>query len=351
MKRKIFYSILILFIISLAGCIQVNKGKKDPIEKKKEDPIVINYDLSDKRAADIDSSFVDHNNEFALKIFKELLKDEEENVFISPFSISMALSMALNGANGETYNEMRNTLEFDGMTLEEINSKYLELQKSLEGVDNTLDLNIANSIWIRELFEVKQGFKDRNIVYFDSEVYTKDFSNSEIVTEINNWISEATNGLIEEMIKEVSPEAMLYLINAIYFKGEWKYQFKPEDTIEKDFHVNGEQAVTVDMMKNYGDFEFYQDEKLKLLRLPYGRDKVSMYFVQAEDDLDVLIDGMTMEGIEAKIDNLYITPKLNIEIPKFKVEYGIKELKDALINLGMEKAFAGADFSNISDTG
>jgi serpin B len=138
----------------------------------------------------------------------------------------MALGMTYNGANGSTKEAMEKTLELSGLTLQEVNESYKNLIKLLTNLDPKVKFQIANSIWYREMFPVEDEFVDINKTYFDAEVRGLDFSNPKASNIINGWVNEKTNGKIEKIVDDViNPLTMMFLINAIYFKGTWTYQF------------------------------------------------------------------------------------------------------------------------------
>lgn len=160
---------------------------------------------------------------FGLKVFKELaMAERETNIFISPLSISLALSMTINGAGGNTYNEMNDVLAFGNLSLEDINQSNRDLADLLTGLDNKVQFNIANSIWYRNTMTFKQDFIQRNTDYYSADVRPADFNDNATVDLINNWINSKTNGKINEVIDTIDPETVMYLINALYFNGGWK---------------------------------------------------------------------------------------------------------------------------------
>lgn len=196
---------------------------------------------------EISEGVTDSNSEFAVDIFKELNgKDLENNVFISPFSISTALTMTYNGAVGETKEEMEEALRYRNIEIEEVNNTYKNLIPYLSNVDKDVEIDISNSIWYREGEAIKEEFLSTNTDVFDAKVEGVDFTNPDTVDTINGWIEESTKGKIEKMLDAPLPgDVVMYLINAVYFKGTWKYEFDEEDTYDGLFtDINGnEQEV------------------------------------------------------------------------------------------------------------
>jgi serpin B len=238
--------------------------------------------------------------------------------------------------------------------LEEINQGYLNLIDSLENVDKQVQLGIANSIWIRDSFEplVKLDFTQRVKEYYESEVFTRDFGNPQTPDEINAWISNKTNENIEKMVDEIDPELVMFLINAIYFKGEWVTSFNESATKKADFFLSDGGTVKVDMMSKKGNFSYYEGEDFKAARFPYGRDKIAMYVFLPNRDitLDSFVESLSQEAWQKYVSGFKLVEGLEVKFPKFKLEYGVKRLNDVLEKLGMGIAFDpfNANFTGIA---
>jgi serpin B len=315
------------------------------------------YATSDGKAYSVDATLVCANTKFAFSLFRELVaEDMNRDIFISPLSISMALAMTYNGAEGTTKDAMAKTLNFGNMTLEEINLEYSKLIESLENVDHAVKLLIGNSVWMRKEFEpvVKSSFLERVGTSYDGEMFTRDFGNPQTVSEINDWVDKNTEGKIKEMIQELSPELVMLLINAIYFKGEWIIRFDEALTQPQDFFLLGGNTVKVDMMSTSGNFSYYSGENCQVARLPYGRDKIAMYVFLPDEgiSLDSFIASLNQTAHDEYVSRLQPMVDLIVRLPKFEVEYGAKRLNGVLKKLGMETAFDPyeANFSSIADT-
>ncbi|MDD4296083.1 MAG: serpin family protein [Ruminiclostridium sp.] len=296
-------------------------------------------------------SLVSANKEFSWDIFKKLnTEDSEKDIFISPFSISSMLTMALNGAEGTTKEALLTGLRYNGITIEELNKGYAYLMDRIISLDEKVELEIANSIWIRDGFEVKQNFIDTNRNFLGADVDTLDFSDTNAAGKINNWIADKTNNLITKMIDPpISRDVMMYLINAIYFKGEWTEAFKTMNTIEADFHAYDEKIDKVSMMQRSGKIEYYKNEDYQAVRLPYGNEKTGMVVILPNGDINEFIKDINDEKWNELISQLKPVADLNLKLPKFKMEYGVKGLNDTLSALGMGEAFSdSADFSGIA---
>lgn len=342
MIRKRVYQIIsiILIVFILSGCITV-----------KDDPGVT---VPDFEKDNLGQGFAEGNENFAFEIFRKLNKeDAQENVFISSFSISAVLSMIYNGAQGTTKEAMDEVLGYSDITLKEINESYQYLMSYLQDADPSVKLDIGNSIWIRDGFEVEKEFIERNETFYKALVENLDFNEEESISIINKWIDEATNGKITKMIDPpVNPLVIMYLVNAIYFKGEWTDKFDIKDTYKGTFNNLDAGKSEIDMMSRNGSVYYGDIEDAKVARLPYGEGKIVMYVVLPDAGVDVneYIDGFTKDKWLEVRRSVSKRQAVTLEIPKFKIEYGIKNLNDSLIDLGMGEAFGeDADFSGIAD--
>ncbi len=326
---------LIMMVAVTAGCSQNTENDKS-------------YDLNK-----INNEVTGRNVDFAFDIFREINREEKaENIFISPLSISTALTMTYNGALGDTLAQMEKGLRYEGLIIHEVNETYSNLLPYLSQTDKKVELNICNSIWYRQGEAIKEEFISTNQNVFDAEVKEADFSDPETVNAINKWIKESTKGKIDKMIDPPIPDqVVMYLINAVYFKGEWAAQFNIEDTFQTDFNgIDGFQ--TIDMMSMKGEVEYGEGYDYKAVRLPYGEGKTAMYFIlpEAGQDIDSFIRTMDSDKFNSVKDTLKNTEDVLLQVPKFKMEYGIKKLNDPLIAMGMELPFsAEADLSGIRE--
>ncbi|MCD4670420.1 MAG: serpin family protein [Actinomycetia bacterium] len=312
--------------------------------------ILVSTEESDEMADNVSRELIGANNKFAFDIFRELLaEDKGKNIFISPFSITTALAMAYNGAETDTKDAMAEVLGFSGRDLDDLNSNFSQLLVIIQSADPDIELDIANSVWKRSGFEVEEDYLDRVEQYYYSTVQDLDFSRSDAPDIINKWIEDATRGKIDKMINEIDAMVMMYLINAIYFKGDWTYPFDEELTRTDDFYLEDGSTVDVEMMGNYGDYKYSGDGDIEAVRLPYGRDMVSMYIMLPAEGtgLDWAIEEITGDSWIGFIDS-FAERELNLRMPRFEIEYGIKDLLPPLTRLGMGIAFTDrADFGGM----
>ena len=291
------------------------------------------------------------NNRFAFDMLKSLQEEDRENsIFFSPYSISTALSMLLNGASGEARKEMAVSLYYGGIDLDKLNERQLALKKSLEKGGEKVELSIANSIWAHLGVVPKESFQKALKEYYLSEFFTRDFSDKSVVGEINGWISDKTRGMIPAMLHDISPQSIMFLINAIYFKGIWAKEFDPELTREEAFTDYQNKKGKAQMMHQTLSVTFRETEEYKAVRLPYGEGEAAMYVILPREGLGLneFLDTLTLDKWETIIGSM-VTEKIELAIPKFKMSYGVKRLNDALMRVGMEKIFYSGSLMNIMD--
>ena len=301
-----------------------------------------------------DPNVVSANTKFGFNLFNEIRKtDQDKNIFVSPFSVSVALAMTLNGAAGDTEQAMVNTLQLQGLGSELINSGYSYLNQTLQTADPKVTLAIANSLWGKQGIPFKQDFLDRNAQYFNAEITTLDFSDPSASQTINMWVDNSTNGRIQKIVDDnIDPQMVLFLINAIYFKGSWQTKFDSENTRDAAFHLESGSTKQVPMMNRTDEYMHYVnlEDNFQAISLPYGDGQMSMYIFlpSRESNLTTFLDSLNAENWENWISQ-FQERKIWVQIPKFSLEYETS-LIDALTSLGMSVAFdeRQADFSRMA---
>lgn len=293
------------------------------------------------------------SNGFAFNFFREVVRheDPDSNVFISPLSAAMALGMTYNGARGETQAAMAQVLGLDHLTTQEANESFRSLIDLLRGLDPRVDFRAANSIWTRQGFTARPEFLDVNRKYFDAQVAALDFGGPKAVETINGWASDNTNGRIPEILKSIGADIVMLLINAIYFKGTWEYEFDRARTAEEPFTLRGGGQRTVSMMRHAGGayVGYYEGAGFRAVDLPYGGGAYSMTIVlpDAGRDVDSVVAGLSSEAWSALTEGL-TRDSVAIAMPKFQLRWD-DSLNAVLKALGMEVAFTGqADLSGIA---
>lgn len=314
-------------------------------EKIDEDPV---FEYT-KKSAEVIST----NNNFGLEMLQTIIQSEDKkNLLISPASISLALGMAYNGAETSTKEAFEEILNYEGLTREEVNNISMDLIHTLvtNVKDNTLE--IANSIWYHQDFPVLQNFIDINQLYFDAEVKELDFSKASSVDEINKWVKDNTHDKIEKIIEDLSPEARMVLINALYFNCLWEIEFDKDETKKEVFYNEDQRPYgEVDMMTTESSFNYASNDDFTAVELPYKNDKFSMHlFLPASGTtVDDLIEKLDGEIWNDWLDKYEMKDEVQVVLPKFKFDYE-REMGPDLIDMGLGVAFTGdADFSGISE--
>lgn len=347
MKSKFSTLFFLAFttILLVASCEKSNSE----INKDLPDPIKIDLRSSEAKMVKSDQQFA---FEFFANVFNEEAADKDDNFMVSPLSLSMALAMTWNGADGETKQAMQKVLRLDGYSDEEVNEYYKKLREALLKTDPSTKLAIANSIWTNKNVVIDSDFIKVNQDYFNSVVKSVDFADSKTVNELNQWAAENTNNLIDHVIDETDPMALMYLMNAIYFKGVWTSEFDAKNTTKKPFFYMNGKSKNVDMMHQKTDFNYTENQLLQMVELPYGNQAFSMLVLLPKEGkmlADIISDLQKGDSWTALASGLRKSD-VDLYLPKFKTEYS-KRLNDALINMGMGIAFdpSRADFSRMSD--
>lgn len=295
-------------------------------------------------------SVIASNNGFGFDLFQNLYEDDSsDNMMISPLSISLALAMTYNGAEGETQTAFENTLHLTNLSRDQINIIYQTLQNYLVRTDPKVRMNIANSVWSKQGTNVEKEFKDNIKEFYDAEFRVEDFSDPATLNEINNWVERNTEGKIQHILDHISSDDFMYLINAIYFKGEWANPFDIKDTYNGNFTDEKGVISTANYMTANMHIGYLDNDLFTALELAYGNKDYSMVILMPAEDKKVvdIVDELNDSNWNQWM-NSFSRPELNLHLPKFKFEYK-QELNDVLIQLGMENPFSNAaNFSGIS---
>jgi len=299
-----------------------------------------------------EGELIEANNAFAFKLFREINRQDTTggNVFISPLSVGMALGMAYNGAAGTTRDAMQETLELQGLTIDEINQSYRSVIDLLRNLDPGVEFSIANSVWYDLGETLQPSFLDVAATYFDAVAAQLDFASADAAPTINAWVSDATHGKIPEIVPDPIPgDIVAYLINAIYFKGNWTYQFDKDLTRKEPFYLADGTSVDVDMMSfpTKSPMRVASVDGVTIADLAYGGGAYSMTIVlpPAVDGAFTLAETVTQDQWDAWVAALDST-SWYVRMPKFTLEWE-DSLNKVLTALGMGVAFRGCDFSNM----
>jgi serine protease inhibitor len=339
-RNYLLYAILGLIILAIAiggGCSMFgSESMAAPVEE-------------------LDQRLVDANNGLGFNIYRQLAAQEpERNIFVSPSSIITALAMAYNGAEGETRAAMEETLLLQGMTMDEVNAAFADLLTILQNPDPNVELAVANSLWAREGISFNEDFINRSRDYYGAELTELNFDDPGSADTINHWVKENTRNKIDGIVEPpINPETILFLINAIYFKGEWSEPFDPELTSAATFNLPDGNSKEHPFMFQNDDFDYLETDLFQAVRLPYGKnERVGMYlFLPAA--------AVGLEEFQAGLNKAdwnnwtgsFRSMEGDLSLPRFSFEYDVS-LKKTLEALGMGIAFeeGTADFSGMRPT-
>jgi serine protease inhibitor len=334
-------------LFSVLGCSQLNSSTSALAQSRLPEA----ESTLRKKTAMSDTKVVKGSNKFSFKLFSEILKNDssETNIFVSPSSVAIALAMTYNGASGSTQQAMAKTLELQGINLQDINSSYAALKSQLENPEANVQLTIANSLWADKDASFRSDFLQRVQDFYKAKVTALNFQNAEASNIINNWVQENTRGKINKIVGTIDPNQVLFLINAIYFKGQWSNEFDKTKTAAYPFYLNSGKQKQQQMMSQNGDYLYYENDKFQAVSLPYGKDgKISFYIFlpKQNSNLKTFHQNLNFENWE-QWTNQFRNREGFIRLPRFKTDYEVT-LNDALKALGMEEAFSSkANFSGM----
>jgi serine protease inhibitor len=337
MIRKTF-TLIALSLIIITGC---KKTDSTP-DSGKELSLTANEQLK-----------VRADNAFTLKLFKATLSGnpDADNLFLSPLSVSIAVGMTSNGASGQTLQAIRQTMDFNDFTEDQVNSYYHKMITELPQLDPKTTLKIANSIWYSNAFTPIPAFLQGNASNYNAKIEALDFNNPATKDVINSWVNNATDGKITSIINNIPSNARMYLINAIYFKSSWASKFDVTQTQKGNFYLASGNTVQADLMNGDGNFNSVTTPDARILELPYSNKKFSMILLsptqKSVKEYAAGLDSVKWQNLMAGLTGTHA----QVTMPKFKFSYDII-LTNILSNLGMAKAFSGdADFTRIVAAG
>ena len=339
-RRRRFFSIPgALLLLAVAGCAGPATDPSD-VDEITRLPRALS-------AAEVE--LITANNRFAFDLLAQVNRPNG-NLLLSPLSASMALGMTMNGAMGDTWSQMRDVLGVGSLAEEEINAAYESLLGLLVGLDRAVETAIGNSVWTRQGFPVHSDFLDAVRQSFHAEAAELDFASPAASERINQWVKAVTRGRIEEIVPVRIPAAVvMYLINAISFKGPWTLRFDPADTRPEPFHLDDGSTRTVPLMTLRGDLSYQENSRLQAVDLPYGGRAFSMTVLLPQhgvsvDDLATTLGAEEWKGIAES----FRETEMQLFLPRFRMVYE-RTLNDDLAALGMVDAFDHrADFTRLS---
>ncbi|QDL07727.1 serpin family protein [Brasilonema octagenarum UFV-E1] len=334
-------------LMGVIGCSQVNSSTSAFAQSgspRSESPV-------SKPALNPDSKLITANTKFGFKLFSEVLKnDSGKNIFVSPSSVAIALAMTYNGASGSTKEAMAKALEFKELNLEQINSSNVVLKKLLENSDPKVQLTIANSLWGNRKASFQPDFLQRNRDFYTAKIASLNFTDASSLNVINDWVNQNTSGKITNIVEKIQPDQVLFLINAIYFKGSWTNEFDKQQTAEYPFYLQSGEQKQHPMMSQSGDYRYFENQQFQAVSLPYGKDaKMSFYIFlpKQNSNLQSFYQNLNAENWENWMAQ-FSKQQGSIRLPRFKMNYDVT-LKNPLTAIGMGEAFS--DQANFSAMG
>ncbi len=298
-----------------------------------------------------ENAVIHANNGFAFELLREVA-EPGKNVFVSPLSVSMTLGMALNGAAGGTFEAMRSGLRLPDLAMGEINEGYRGVRDLLFRLDPSVQIAVANSVWMQQGYTFEARFSDAIRTHFDARAQTLDFADPGAKQAINGWVKDQTRGRIESIIQEIDQGSILFLLNAVYFEGDWTVQFDPAKTRPRPFFLEGStDPVDVPTMSEpNGRGATGSTETVQIAELPYGAEAFSMVILQprSEGSLAGLVNSIDLAQWNAWTNGVAFD-KLPVQMPTFKLEHSVL-LNTPLVKMGMGMAFdsEAADFSRLT---
>ena len=298
---------------------------------------------------------IEANNRFAINLYSQY-KSEEGNIFFSPFSISTAMAMVYEGAEGKTAKEIKSVFGFPKYDNSRRN-QYSDLLSEINKKEKEYALNTANALWAEQDFNFLDKYLTTVEKYYGGKTTNLDFKNEWEASRliINNWVEDKTNDKIKDLLPEdvIDADTRLVLTNAIYFKAKWLIQFDTDKTSDEYFRVNPDKSIKVPMMQptsQKSTFNYTQNKDLQILEMPYAGEDLSMLILLPfDDDIEVLENSFTIEKLTEWKKSLR-KRRVKIYIPKFKFEAKYF-LFETLSDLGMPTAFTNsADFSGMTGT-
>lgn len=276
------------------------------------------------------------SNDFAFNLFRNLPVEATDNSFISPLSVSMALGMLLNGAEGDVQQSILNTIDFNDLTGEEVNEGFRDLTTLLLSMDKKVNLGLANSVWYREGLTVNPYFASVIENYYDGKIAGLDFSNPTSKNIINSWVESKTNNRIKDLIQQINSDHVMFLVNAIYFKGDWTHQFDKSKTKRAPFTTISGATTQVDMMFSEGvSMKHKTTSDFQLLDIPYGNEqfRFTILMPHNHEDLQEVIAEISAQSLQSILDESDEI-SVELELPKFKMNWK-EDLKPSLAEMGM----------------
>ena len=294
---------------------------------------------------------IDAQVQFGFNLFSTLEKtNQTQNIFISPTSVALSLSMLYNGATGSTQEEIAKILNIKGVNIDTLNRANHALETDLNTHDSSNQFLTANSLWAREGLSFRYQFLKDNRSYYQAQITNLNFANSEARGIINRWVTEETQGKIKEIINKTQGDDVLFLMNTAYFQGTWQTGFDKTLIKNKPFHLINKSVKNYPFLSRQGSYNYTENSQLKALDLPYGDGRFSLYVLlpKSENSLRNIVKELTVKKWRKLLSKFQETEGL-LELPRFTLNYEV-DLTHSLKSLGLSTMFepSQANFSALS---
>jgi serpin B len=340
----------------LAACDQKPVVELDDaftIEQPAPTTVVTRLTLDDSQ-----KGYVQEGNKLAFKFLRQLVTEDEQSFVCSPLSLQLALAMTANGAEGETLREMLDVLGYGREGMAALNAYARILIEQLPALDLDVKLKLADAILTTDRYTLKADFRETLRTYYYAPAASMPFSNpAEVLAQVNEWARRNTEGLIDPMLKEMSPNAVAYLMNALYFKAKWQGgeynpMFSSDFTYDDTFYRADGSRTTVPFMPTSRMLPYADMGGYEIVALPYASGKFFFYILlpKKADGLDALVQTLAGASWNSLIAGLRKDAEVRLRMPKFDVS-GDFALNKTLQALGMRRAFdeVQAEFGNLFD--
>ena len=336
------FAALLLFCIS---CDKVDPATGPVDDGPEGNPLKV-VELSTKSR-----EYVRQGNTFAFEFIDRINAAEKKDYIISPLSMQFLLGMLLDGAQGQTSDEICKVLGYGAGEVDAVNEYCQSMLEQLPNLDKRTKMSIANAIFVNKQYPILNGYKNSVEKYYQAEVTNLDFTKASALKTINNWCDQKTEGMVPKVLEEVDPSMLAYLLNALYFKSRWQVVFPKNNTGSGAFTTGNGSVKQVPIMKNKAHFQYQETEEFRAVRLPYGNYAFCMTVILPQE-------GKTLSDVTKALKTVdfqdfyksMVVCNVDLWLPKFETKYG-KELNDILSAMGMPSAFIPdkANFQSMSD--
>ena len=357
MKKNIWIIAGIIFCVVFGASCSSDEVSGEQQKDKEINNVVIEQTPGEIVLTENQVKMVDDNNQFALNLMRETSKETTKNMVISPLSVAYMLGMLNDGADGTTRQEIAHALGFDKYDTKSTNEFFGNLMTNAPLLDKQVELGIANALLSNKSIgaEFKGQFAANMKGYYQADAECMDFSQTDkVIGHVNEWCNKTTKGIIPEILKqgEISPSDAVILLNSVYFKAQWYYGFEEEFTTQQDFTTADGTKVKVPMMAQVTPLDYYGDESVQAVRLPYRDDKFCMMLLLPTAEttpLNELLNVLTAERWKAIADNMQ-PQNLILNMPRFNASTE-QDMTLPLKALGIKAAFSPSDanFSGMLD--